>query len=214
MCPRTMGWVGSGVQKNYEIVFGAFEPDGSSTDTIGTGRASLNSTRTNVPQWRLEGLQQHYQKHCIDERPCLDEVLHIPSSITRDQYEDVARQSYEDAYIRYDAVETNRQHGGSYPKRHYRIDGRSMKTITDLDVSSPRYFRSCFHVHYGRGHRTADLRKLPGDQVLAYLEKLLADKEQGKVSECRVQCTNALNGLPGKTANFIRAEVQRLNKLM
>lgn len=174
----------------------------------------METIQLNLPIWRPDKLLEHYQKHCINERPCLDEVLRTVSLVTKDEYEIAAQKSFTDAYIQYDAVESNRQKGGNYPKRHYRIDGRSLKTITDLETSYPRYFRSCYHVHYGRKHRSKDLAKLPGDQILAYLAKLVADREQGMVSDCRIQCTNRLNGLAGKVANVIRTEVNRINKLM
>ncbi len=167
-----------------------------------------------TPIWRHWSLKDHHKKHCADSPTCFQEVLGFTVQVSQQDYEKASEEAFKKAYIRYDAQEANRQDGGFYPARHYRLDGRSLKTIADLESASPRYFRSCFHVHYGKPHSSADLQKSELDQVMRYLEKLEDDRDQNMISKTKIQGADGSDALTLRNKMLLASEINRLNKKM
>lgn len=135
-------------------------------------------------------------------------------SVSEKDYKEAAEDAFEKAYIQYQGREANRRDGGLYPERHYRLDGRSLKTISTLQAGKNGIFISCFHVHYGRSHESEDLRRSELDQVLRYLEKLEDDRDQGMIGDCKIQVADAANGLALRDLSNLANEINRLNKKM
>ena len=82
-----------------------------------------------IPIWRHRSLERHHKKHCVEEPTCFQEVLGLTVQVSQQDYQIASEEAFEKAYIQYDAQEANRQDGGFYPASHYRLDGRSLKTI-------------------------------------------------------------------------------------
>ena len=174
-------------------------------------------TTSNSPIWPSWSLKQHHKKHCVDEPDCFQDVLDSPVQVAQNEYETASEKAFQKAFIQYDAKEANRQDGGFYPMRHYRVDGRSLKTIAHLahpETSSPRYFISCFHVHYGKPHNPEELNKTELDQVFRYLEKLEDDWGQDMISNCKVQVADGTKSLELRNLLQLASEINRLNNKM
>lgn len=171
-------------------------------------------TTSNPPVWRGWSLTQHYEKHCVDEPDCFQDVLGSPVKVAHNEYVTASERAFQEAFIQYDAKEANRQDGGFYPMSHYRLDGRSLKTIADPETSSPRHFRSCFHVHYGKPHDPEELNKPELDQVFRYLEKLEDDRGQDMISNFKVQVADGTKSLGSRNLLQLASEINRLNEKM
>ena len=171
-------------------------------------------TTSNIPIWRDWSLKQHHEKHCVNERDCFQDVLDSPVPVAKSEYEKTTERAFQKAFIQYDAKEANRQDGGFYPMRHYRLDGRSLKTIADPGTTTPRLFRSCFHVHYGKPHDPEELNKPELDQVFRYLEKLEDDRGQDMISNCKVQVADGTKSLGSRNLLQLASEINRLNDKM
>ena len=174
-------------------------------------------TTSNSPVWPSWSLKQHHKKHCVDEPDCFQDVLGSPVQVAQNEYETASEKAFQKAFIQYDAKEANRQDGGFYPMRHYRLDGRSLKTIAHLahsETSSPRHFISCFHVHYGKPHNPEELNKTELDQVFRYLEKLEDDWAQNMISNCKIQVADGTKSLELRNLSQLALEINRLNDKM
>ena len=174
-------------------------------------------TTSNSPVWPSWSLKQHHKKHCADDPDCFQDVLGSPVQVAQNEYETASEKAFQKAFIQYDAKEANRQDGGFYPMRHYRLDGRSLKTIAHLahsETSSPRHFISCFHVHYGKPHDPEELNKTELDQVFRYLEKLEDDWGQDMISNCKVQVADGTKSLELRNLLQLASEINRLNDKM
>ena len=171
-------------------------------------------TTLKPPVWRGWSLAQHHEKHCVDEPDCFQDVLDSTVQVAQNEYEIASERAFQEAFIQYDAKEANRQDGGFYPMRHYRLDGRSLKTIADPGTTTPRLFRSCFHVHYGKPHDPEELNKPELDQVFRYLEKLEDDRGQDMISNCKVQVADGTKSLGSRNLLQLASEINRLNDKM
>ncbi|MGI3186788.1 hypothetical protein [Nioella aestuarii] len=86
-----------------------------------------------TPEWSVPNLKRHHQKHCIKAPDCFKDVLGATFSVTEEEYRNASEEAFQNAYIQYDGSEKERGTAHFYEKCHHRVDGRSLKTTSDLE---------------------------------------------------------------------------------
>jgi hypothetical protein len=163
-----------------------------------------------TPVWSLKNLEDHYKKRNSNDAECFKDVLGLEADFTKNEYKDLCKEAFHEAYIRYEAREWNEDRKCFHAKRHYRLDGRSLKVVADL---TKKYFITCFHEHYGKPHRPEHLKKPSLDQVFDYLIKIENKKKQGLIEDFKIQIANkASRSLDRRALIKLALKVNKLNK--